>query len=442
MKNKEERKNTDTTKKRNKKNTDAVKKDDKKNKDIVKEDDKKDIDKVKKDNKKNKDTTKKHSKKFIIIVGIISLLIIIAACITFVVINNEKEKNNKEMSNIRKQNSSAIIDYKETIEYKTKWTYEEFLKNLIDESKLSNKTNIKVMVNDKKLKTSSEVEFDKVGSYKIDIYLNKKYSYKIIKKFTEDIEVNKEIVLNVKDTIFPVIEGVSDKTITVGDKIDLLSGISATDKVEGKIEVKTEGEVDTSKAGTYKIKVYAIDANGNRTDKEFIVTVNKKVTTSNWSSNKSSSSSSGGSSSGGCSSSLLQRRGYNSADPDACSKNNQATVIANQIASSARSSAYGLAQIQAAARGVSNYYYRGVHKESGYDYRTPYGVFIKGESSCAGTTRALIQVLEAMGYSGLQHANANGWTHQWVIFTINGQVGWADGQIGQAGFGTHPYVNQ
>ena len=41
-------------------------------------------------------------------------------------------------------------------------------------------------------------------------------------------------------------------------------------------EVQVEGEVDTSKAGTYNIKVFAIDANGNRTDKEFTITVKDK----------------------------------------------------------------------------------------------------------------------------------------------------------------------
>ena len=398
------------------------------------------IDTKEKQDKKSTDKIKR-SKKFKIIVGIISSLVIISLCITFVVISSKQKlsKYNEEMDSIREQNKDAIINYKEKIEYKTKWTYDELIKKLIKKSKLSDDTNIKVMVNNKEFKKSSTLEFNKVGNYKIVVYLNRNYSYKILKETTENIEVKKEINLKVEDTIFPVIEGVSDKTITVGDEIDLLSGISANDEVEGKIEVKVEGTVDNKKAGTYKIKVYAEDANGNKTEKEFTVTVNEKTTASSYSSKRSNGSSgSSGNSSGGCSyTGLLQRRGYNSSDPDACEKNNQASAIAYQIARSIGGGS-DFDRVSRAAKAVSNYYYRGVHKESGLDYRTPYGVFIKGESSCAGATRALIQVLEAMGYGNLTHANANSWSHQWVILTMDGQIGYADGQVGMVGFGNHP----
>ena len=97
-----------------------------------------------------------------------------------------------------------------------------------------------------------------------------------------------------------------------------------------------------------------------------------------------------------------------------------------------------LDRVQAAASIVSSYYYQGVHVESGEDYYTPYGVFVKGESSCAGCTRALGLVLSYMGYSW-SHANENQWTHQWVIVNnMDGQVGYADGQVGWAGYGAHP----
>lgn len=93
--------------------------------------------------------------------------------------------------------------------------------------------------------------------------------------------------------------------------------------------------------------------------------------------------------------------------------------------------------VVSASEMVSSYYRKGVHKESGLDYSTAYGVFIKGESSCAGTTRALGMVLEYLGFKWT-HANENLWTHQWVIVTMDGQVGYADGQVGWAGYGKHP----
>lgn len=96
-----------------------------------------------------------------------------------------------------------------------------------------------------------------------------------------------------------------------------------------------------------------------------------------------------------------------------------------------------LERVSAAAQAVSAYYSRGVHKESGPYYSTPYGVFIAGESSCAGCTRALGMVLSCMGYSW-EHVNENQWTHQWVRLTMDGQIGYADGQVGWAGYGSHP----
>lgn len=154
----------------------------------------------------------------------------------------------------------------------------------------------------------------------------------------------------------------------------------------------------------------------------------KPTTNSSSTSNSSSTTSNQNSSSSNSGSSELSKS----------EKDAQARVIARQIAARSTGST-DLERVTKAAQAVSGYYYKGVHKESGPDYNTPYGVFIKGESSCAGCTRALGMVLEEMGYSW-QHVNANQWTHQWVIINMDGQVGWADGQIGMAGYGTHPYV--
>lgn len=68
------------------------------------------------------------------------------------------------------------------------------------------------------------------------------------------------------------------------------------------------------------------------------------------------------------------------------------------------------------------------------DYPTAYGVFVKGVYTCAGSTRALGMVLECMGYSWT-HVNENEWTHQWCEVVMDDNLGWADGQLGQAGYG-------
>ncbi|MGI5895944.1 MAG: hypothetical protein ACOX6U_03200 [Oscillospiraceae bacterium] len=114
----------------------------------------------------------------------------------------------------------------------------------------------------------------------------------------------------------------------------------------------------------------------------------------------------------------------------------QAREVAQQIAASIGPGT-DLERVSQAAQIVSGYYRKGVHKESGDNYYRPYGVFIAGESSCAGCTRALGLVLECMGYKW-EHVNENQWAHQWCKVEMDGQMGYADGQVGWAGYGEHP----
>lgn len=115
-----------------------------------------------------------------------------------------------------------------------------------------------------------------------------------------------------------------------------------------------------------------------------------------------------------------------------------ALQVAREIAASIGAGS-DLYRVSTAAQIVSSYCARCEYTTEGSDYRLAYGVFIKGEYSCAGATRALGMVLECMGYAW-EHANENQWSHQWCIVSMDGQQGWADGQIGLAGYGIHPYV--
>ena len=116
----------------------------------------------------------------------------------------------------------------------------------------------------------------------------------------------------------------------------------------------------------------------------------------------------------------------------------QADAIASQIADSIMSDpAYttDLQRVTAAAQTVASYCNNSVYgtDENKY-YRSPYGVFVAGVYTCAGSTRALGRVLDYMGYSW-QHTNENKWVHQWCILTMDGQTGYADGMGGIAGYG-------
>lgn len=122
-----------------------------------------------------------------------------------------------------------------------------------------------------------------------------------IKEFTLEVDV--------KDTKAPIITLVSDKiTIEYEGKLELLKNIkSVTDEHFGDLEFAEEvkdnqvgyytinGEVNTKKAGLYKIKVIAVDMNGNKSEKEMTVVVKEKVeevkntTSNNQSSNNQTS---------------------------------------------------------------------------------------------------------------------------------------------------------
>ena len=95
-----------------------------------------------------------------------------------------------------------------------------------------------------------------------------------------------------------------------------------------------------------------------------------------------------------------------------------------------------LARVTAAAEVVAGYCNAGEYgMDSNKYYRSPYGVFVAGVYTCAGSTRALGRILDFMGYSW-QHTNENQNRHQWCVLTLDGQTGFADGMAGIASYGT------
>ena len=411
----------------------------------------------------------KSKKDYKALLYIIIIIIILGGCVSvgtylYVKDKNEKveqkqeevNKRNAEIAEIRKQNDLAFKDYQPDLEYLGSLSYEEIKDSIVSQDSLKDKTEIKIYVDGEEIKDDAIISLDEVKTYEIKIELLYDYFYEENGETkSEQIKNSKTFTINVLDTIKPVLNGVKDKTITVGDKLDILSGITATDEKEGTLEVKYEGEVNTSKAGTYKVKIYAEDKNGNRVEQDMTITVKAKATTTKPSTGTTTKPSTGGTTTPSTGSStkpsttptcdvsnaVLQKRGYKpTQDKDACSKNKQATEIAQKVANEILAKGYktDLEKVDAAAKIVSAYYQKGRHVElEGFDYRTPYGVFIKGEASCAGCTRALIQVLELMGFKNLKHANENMKDHQWVILEMDGQKGFAEAQLGFAGYGCH-----
>ena len=116
-----------------------------------------------------------------------------------------------------------------------------------------------------------------------------------------------------------------------------------------------------------------------------------------------------------------------------------ADTIARQIAASiVTDPAYttDLQKVTAAAQAVKGYCDKAQYgRDTSKYYRSPYGVFMAGVYTCAGSTRALGRILDYMGYSW-QHTNENQNRHQWCALTMDGQIGFADGMSGIAGYGT------
>ena len=76
----------------------------------------------------------------------------------------------------------------------------------------------------------------------------------------------------------PVLTGVGNKTITVGDSFDALAGVKATDKEDGDVtsKIQVTGTVDTAKVGTYTLMYTVSDSEGLTTTTTRVITVVEK----------------------------------------------------------------------------------------------------------------------------------------------------------------------
>lgn len=120
------------------------------------------------------------------------------------------------------------------------------------------------------------------------------YTLKI--NYAEDTEPL-QLPVTIKDTVAPEFKDFKEKvSVDYGYDKDLTKLFSAEDLAD--VVIRIDGEVDTKKAGDYKITVIAEDASGNQTEKDCTITVKEKPKTSNSSSSNNSVVSSGTSGSG------------------------------------------------------------------------------------------------------------------------------------------------
>lgn len=117
------------------------------------------------------------------------------------------------------------------------------------------------------LKHNDEITYTKSGDYDNTITV------------TDDAGNSTDIDIKISVIDAPVINGISDKTVTVGDTVDYLSGVSAVDgkgtDITGSIEVDSS-KVDINTPGTYQITYKVIDSYGFSTGANCNITVNEK----------------------------------------------------------------------------------------------------------------------------------------------------------------------
>lgn len=117
------------------------------------------------------------------------------------------------------------------------------------------------------LKHNDEITYTKSGDYDNTITV------------TDDAGNTSDIDIKISVIDAPSMNGISDKTVTVGDTIDYLSGVTATDgkgtDITGSIEVDSS-KVDINTPGTYQITYKVTDSYGFSTGANCNITVNEK----------------------------------------------------------------------------------------------------------------------------------------------------------------------
>lgn len=153
-----------------------------------------------------------------------------------------------------------------------------------------------IAVGDVNLSSNDEITYVTAGDYDNNIVV------------TDNAGNETKVPVKISVINPPAINGVTDKTITVGDTIDYMAGVTATDgkgtDITSSVQVDSSA-VNTGAAGTYQVAYKVTDANGYIGSATSNVTVNEKpkeepkqdAADDSGSSNKSDSKKNNGSSS-------------------------------------------------------------------------------------------------------------------------------------------------
>ncbi|SFR77813.1 immunoglobulin-like domain-containing protein [Anaeromicropila populeti] len=136
-------------------------------------------------------------------------------------------------------------------------------KNLV--TSISDKSSVTVVFED----GAESKSYDTAGTYTEKVAVTDASENKTI------IEVTFVIV---SDTIKPVLHGLKNRTVYIGETIEYLKSVTAIDNKDGDLTNKIEVDstkVDLSKAGTYTVTYSVADSAGNTAKKNKKITVKK-----------------------------------------------------------------------------------------------------------------------------------------------------------------------
>ncbi|EJR97984.1 immunoglobulin-like domain-containing protein [Bacillus mycoides] len=125
-----------------------------------------------------------------------------------------------------------------------------------------------------KVTVDGNVDTSKPGTYELTYKVTDSKGHTVTAKQTVTVKQKVEP----KDEV-PVLTVSAEATINVGDKFNPLSGVKAIDNEDGDItsKVTVDGNVDTSKPGTYELTYKVTDSKGHTVTAKQTVTVKQKV---------------------------------------------------------------------------------------------------------------------------------------------------------------------
>lgn len=356
---------------------------------------------------------------------------------------SNSNSNTNEEKPVFVQDSNVFKDYLENVEYGTTWSYQDIMNNLINEELLLPNSRIQIKFQDQFIFQEHSITFKEIGSNIIQVT--------ILQEENEDKFVQKDILIEVTDTIFPSITGVSNKEINVGDTIQLTDGINATDPVDGTLPIQIEGTVNTQKEGNYSIIAYAVDDNGNKTEQRFTVVVKAKKA-SNTNTQSANTNSNSNKKPTNSNSNTKPSNSTTNTKPSNSNTNKDASTKEGRLALAKEEAKKVIQEIitpemtdYEKAEAICDYITRTVDSQTNQSseaYKTNFGneayaALIMKIAACSGRCEAVMILCELVGLK-CQHLHKGEWSHQWNKVLIDGQWLVLDSQIGLFGTLTHP----